>query len=401
MRVYVVEPSAKGGLIHYDFQLCRGLQHVGVDATLVTSQGYELYDLEHNFRVVELLHLWNPRAEKQPNPLWRKVRRGLRGIRYITEWLRLVVYLRREKPDVVLFGEIRFAFEYYFLRMLKSRGLKLADVVHDVRSYDTRRNTDSVVQDSQAHLMRYNRIYNLFDALFVHDASNVKLYLELYDTPPEKVHEITMGASEILLETPSTHTPDELRREFGIPPEQPVILFFGTVTKYKGIEDLIKAFPAVQQVTGAKLVVAGFPAKDVNPDELKELARSLRVYEHVTWYLDYVPNEQVVPLMKMSDVAILPYRAITQSAVLHIAYACGIPVVATRVGGLPDVIEDGKSGLLVPPQDPKALAEAINQLLSLPPEARQAMGNHARMLAETRYQWKAIAERMKSIFEAL
>jgi glycosyltransferase involved in cell wall biosynthesis len=115
---------------------------------------------------------------------------------------------------------------------------------------------------------------------------------------------------------------------FGIAPGQRVVLFFGTITKYKGLEDLIRAFPAVHEATGARLVVAGFPAKDVDANALKALAAELGIAEHVAWFLDYVPIEWVATLMAISAVVVLPYRAITQSAVLHIAYACGRPVVA-------------------------------------------------------------------------
>jgi glycosyltransferase involved in cell wall biosynthesis len=401
MRVCVVEASGKGGMIHYDYQLCRALQRAGIETTLITSTAYELRDLRHEFKVVELLRLWDPRGGKGGIPLWRSVRRGLRGARYTLAWYRLVRYLRRERPDVVLFGEIRFAFEHRFLDRLRRSGLTLGDVVHDVQAYDTRRGSESLVQASAQHYAEFSRIYDLFAALFVHDRSNYDQFLKLYPAiPAERVHEIPMATNEIVLEVSQTRTVADLQQMFGIAPGQRVVLFFGTITKYKGLEDLIRAFPAVHEATGARLVVAGFPAKDVDANALKALAAELGIAEHVAWFLDYVPIEWVATLMAISAVVVLPYRAITQSAVLHIAYACGRPVVATRIGGLPDAVEEGKSGLLAEPEDPVSLAEAITQVLR-DPAAAERMGRYAATLADTRYSWSVVAEKMKAVFETL
>jgi glycosyltransferase involved in cell wall biosynthesis len=308
----------------------------------------------------------------------------------VTEWLRLVNYLRREKPDFILMGEIRFEFEYRFLKMLKDSGLPLVDVVHDVRTYDVSAGSDTIVQEDEAHLKAYDRIYNMFDVLFVHDRINRDLFLELYTVPEKRVVEIPHGANEIMLEMTPSHTPEQLREIHGAAPDQPVVLFFGTLTKYKGIEDLIKAFPAVQKATGARLVIAGYPAKDIDADELKATAKALGIADHISWFLDYVPNEQVVPLLQMADIVAMPYRAITQSGVLQIAYACGSPVVATRVGGLPDVIEHEKSGILVEPENPDDLAQGLIRAIN-DTALRQAMGVRARELAAARYSWRYVA----------
>jgi len=101
--------------------------------------------------------------------------------------------------------------------------------------------------------------------------------------------------------------------------------------------------------------------------------------------------------MGISDVVVLPYRAITQSAVLQIAYACGKPVVATRVGGLPDVVEEGRSGLLAEAGNPPSLAQTIIELLSAP-EKIEAMGAYARTLAEQKYSWRKLAEELRAVF---
>jgi len=398
LRIFVIEPLGQGGLIHYSYHMCRALQRNGAEVTLVTSTDYELEDLEHEFELKRFMHLWNARQKSTLPWIIRKSRRVFRGAKYVAEWMRVVNLLKKEKPDVVLLGEIRFGLEVNFLRMLKNAGLILADVVHDVRAYDTSRDADSILKEDEAHTKQFNEIYSYFDILYVHDRINYDLFLELYDIREERVTEIPHGANEIMLEMTPSHTVEALRKEYGLADDTPTVLFFGTLTKYKGIEDLILAFPKVARETGAKLIIAGYPARDIDPDELKATAKELGIENDIIWYLDYVPNEQVVPLMQMVDIVALPYRAITQSGILQIAYACGKPVVATEVGGLGDAIEHGGSGLLTEPGNLDAYADALIELLN-DDEKRQQMSNRALELAESKYSWLSVAKRVMNAME--
>jgi glycosyltransferase involved in cell wall biosynthesis len=401
MRVYVIEASGRGGMIQYDYHLCRALQRQGIDTTLITSTSYELRDLPHEFRVVELLHLWDPRGARPASQFVWKLRRATRGLRYIVEWLRLIVFLLYHRPNVVLFGELRFRFEYYFLLILKLLGFHLAAIVHDVRTYDHNANSGKITRDSAADIRAYTRMYQQFFALFVHDRTNYDLFLSLYPAiPAEQVHQIHLATWEVALEVAPSLTADQLRTQFAIPIDHPTALFFGTITKYKGLDILLRAFPKVCQQTSAHLIVVGFPSNEVNMDAMKQLADDLGIADSVSWYLDYLPNEQIKPLMEITNIVVLPYRMVAQSGVLQIAYAYGKPVVATEVGGLPDVIEDGQSGLLVPPENPDALAEAMLRLIEQPSFAEK-LGARARELSQTRFSWQAVAECMKSVFESV
>jgi glycosyltransferase involved in cell wall biosynthesis len=398
MRVYVVEASGKGGMIQYDYALCTALQRAGVDTTLVTSTAYELRDLPHEFRVIELLRLWDPRDKRPANVWLRKLRRAYYGYKYIREWLRLILFLWQDRPDVVLFGELRFAFEYYFLLLLTGCGLRLAAVVHDVRTYNRSSRSNEITDESTEHYRTYARMYRQFSALFVHEKTNYDLFLKLYDVPKERVHEIHLGMPDMYV--PPAMTAVELREKLGVPPSRPVILFFGAITKYKGLDLLIRALPKVRQSLDAQLVVAGFPTKEIDMDELQQLAKDLGIDGSIAWFLEYVPKEWVAPLMEMCTVVVLPYRMVGQSGVLNVAYAHGKPVVCTRIGGLPDVIEDGNSGFLVPPEDPDALADAVIRVLSNPDLALR-MGERARYLVQTQYSWERNAEKVKAVFEGL
>lgn len=152
-----------------------------------------------------------------------------------------------------------------------------------------------------------------------------------------------------------------LRRELNIPDDRPVVLFFGFVRPYKGLEYLIQALPHVLKELPVHLLVVGEFWS--SPQFYQEYAREFGVEHAITFVNRYVPNEELQPYFDMSEVVALPYIAATQSAVVQLAFGFGKPVITTRVGGLHEVVQDGQTGLIVPPQDEVALAGAIVRFL--------------------------------------
>src|SRR5688572_29790454 len=118
MRIIAVEFSGKGAMAHYNYHVCRALANQGMEVTLLTSNTYELDQMPHNFKVVKLFPMWDPHRNQTRNRLLHNARRVTRGARFVMAWVSVLRYLQREKPDVALFGIIRFTFERYFLKML-------------------------------------------------------------------------------------------------------------------------------------------------------------------------------------------------------------------------------------------------------------------------------------------
>ncbi len=136
-----------------------------------------------------------------------------------------------------------------------------------------------------------------------------------------------------------------------------VVLFFGLVRRYKGLADLLRAMPRILAARACTLVVAG---EFYEPRrQYEELARELGIAARVRLLDGYVPNEKVGEYFCAADVVVAPYREATQSGVVALARRFDRPVVVSRVGGLPDMIVEGISGLTVPPGDPDALARAV------------------------------------------
>ena len=338
---------------------------------------------------------WPLRVEEAGSPCARSrrlARLAASFVRVNAEWVRLSRHLLAMRPDVVQFGSIEHAIEAPYLWHLRRRGLVLADVVHEPEMRSNRGVRWAV------DVRLYRAVYGVFDHLFIHGRANVARFAALYPgVPPERVHAIQMGSLAVL--PPGSGNDVDLRARHGIAADAPVAVFFGTLLPSKGIEDLIAAFVAVRaRRADARLVIAGHPSRHMEDGQLERLAATMGIGDAVTVDAQYVPNEELGALMGLARVVVLPYRSATQSGALQVAYAYGRPVVATRVGALPEVVEEGRSGFVVAPQNPPELAEAILTLFADPDRARR-MGDHARHLSETRHSWAAIASGIIAVYE--
>ncbi|EGB14691.1 glycosyl transferase group 1 [Pseudodesulfovibrio mercurii] len=161
-----------------------------------------------------------------------------------------------------------------------------------------------------------------------------------------------------------------------------VLLFFGFVRPYKGLDVLLEAMPSVLASRDVTLMVVGEFWKD--KDAYLEQLDRLGLGEHVRLVDEYVPNEHLGRYFAAADLVVQPYRSASGSGVSQLAYGFGKPVVATRVGNLAEVIEDGRNGLLVPPSDAAALADALVRGLDGPKLAE--LTDNARLTKE-RFSW--------------
>lgn len=151
---------------------------------------------------------------------------------------------------------------------------------------------------------------------------------------------------------------EQARNILGISEDQKILLFFGFVRKYKGLDYLIQAMPEIKkQLNNCKLLIVG----DFGDDKAEYISsiNKENVSDVIEIYDGYIPDKEVEKFFAASDVVVLPYVSATQSGIVQIAYGFEKPVIATEVGGLPDVVTDGKTGYLVPAENPKALSDAV------------------------------------------
>lgn len=151
---------------------------------------------------------------------------------------------------------------------------------------------------------------------------------------------------------------DRSRKELNLSDNDKVILFFGYVRKYKGLDILIEALPeAIQQIPELKLLIVGEFYDDVS--SYTSLIENLGIKNNVVLLNKFVPNEEVAKYYAAADVTILPYRGATQSAVLNVSYSFGKPVIVTNVGGLSEFVIDDYTGIIVEPGSKENLTRGI------------------------------------------
>ncbi len=154
-------------------------------------------------------------------------------------------------------------------------------------------------------------------------------------------------------------TPSRARERLHLDPDEAVILFFGLVRHYKGLDILLQAMPEIVRRLSSKvhLIVAGEFYDSA--DKYRRIVTDLNLTDAVTIVNQYIPNDEVALYFRAADLLVLPYRSATQSGVIQVAESFHLPVISTRVGGLPEMVREGVNGILVPPEDPQRLAAAV------------------------------------------
>lgn len=157
---------------------------------------------------------------------------------------------------------------------------------------------------------------------------------------------------------------ENYKQELGFSSKDFVLLFFGYIRKYKGLDILIKAFPNIKKNNpDAKLLIVG-EFYD-NPEEYYNLIKSLNINNEVKLINQFVPNEEVGKYYNASDLVMLPYRSATQSGILNVAYGFYKPVIVTNVGGLSEFVSEEKTGLIIEPNNIEALSNSVNKFREL------------------------------------
>jgi glycosyltransferase involved in cell wall biosynthesis len=233
------------------------------------------------------------------------------------------------------------------------------------------------------------RVLETVDAVVVHSRVSARALTDRFGIDPAKIDVIPHGAFDYLANQPDeAPLPPELAAVEG-----PVILSFGVLRPYKGVDVLIDAFDGIE---GAELWVVGRPWMDVAPLR----AAAARVGGTVRFVDRFVAERELPAYLRRADVVALPYREIDQSGVLYTALAFGKAIVASSIGGFAEVADDHGALVPVPPGDAAALREALATLVS-DPAARAAQEARAAAAAAGPYSWDEAARLTLALYERL
>lgn len=186
----------------------------------------------------------------------------------------------------------------------------------------------------------------------------------------------------------------EVDRAMDLAEDERVLLFFGYVRDYKGLDVILDAMPAILEKMPVRLLVVGEFYN--NEQQYRDQVARLGIGDAVIFHSDYVPNEEVGAYFSAADLLTLPYKSATQSGIIQIAYNFHRPVIATDVGGLGEVIVDGRTGAIVPPEQPAALAEAVLAFF----EGDRFEQYRAAVIEEKKkYSWEHMAEGIEKLYQ--
>ncbi len=254
------------------------------------------------------------------------------------------------KPDVVVmqwwqpFFAVAYALIVFFLnRIDKTYSSRIIFLCHNVLPHES----------SPVDRFLSRIAFRVADAFLVHSGEDRDNLLSvkpgaIVDVQPLPIFDMFRSGGQ---------TRESARAELGV--EGKMILFFGLVRPYKGLGVLLDGFARSLVANPATLFVVGefYEGKDKYLAQIKELG----IKDNVVVVDSYVPNEEVEKYFAACDVVALPYLSATQSAIVQVAYSFDRPVIVTAVGGLPEVVDDGVTGYVIPRQDPDALSEAITR----------------------------------------
>ncbi len=365
MRVKVLDPSAFTP--PYDHAFSAALARAGADVELITSRFlYGPVPSDDGYRVSE--PFYRRTAERG---LGSTGRRALKLAEHVPDMFRVRSLLT--DADVVHWQWITVpGVDAALLPPARPR----AYTVH------------YPLPEGRAGVARERALLRRMDAVFIHTESGASVLRERIGVDPGRVHVVPHGAFDYLTRLPEeTPLPPELAAVEG-----PVVLCFGLLRPYKGIDVLLEAF---REIEGAELWIVGMPRMPVEP--LRELAA--RCGATVRFVDRFVTDPEIPSFFRRADVVVLPHRQIEQSGVLYTALAFGKAIVASDVGGFSDVGAVG-GARLVPPGDPAALGEALAELIA-DDDARGTLASRAAELAATDYSWDSIAERTLAIYREL
>lgn len=256
--------------------------------------------------------------------------------------------IRQKKPDMVViqWWHPYFAPCYWILERVIGRKIKKVFICHNVFPHER----------FPADKLLTKMVLKHGDAFIVHSQSDGRDLLAIKKTADFRYNpHPTYNTFKI-----GDLTRQQARDRLHISYDAKILLFFGFVREYKGLKYLLQAMTDIKdEISDIKLLVVG--AFDNNKQSYMNLIKESGISDCVEVIDDYIPDREVEKYFVASDLVVLPYESATQSGIVQIAFGFDKPVIVTNVGGLPDVVEDGKTGYIVEPRNGQALAEAISK----------------------------------------
>ena len=372
-------------LVGNDYAIClgNGLVSAGQPLSLVTVTE-RLTSLEADFPLLK----WAP-TKKSGSSNYSKLR-GYLG--YLYKLFKYVRTNRHNKP-VFHFQFFRVRrIEPLFLRILRWAGARIVFTAHNILPHE----------QSRLDMRIQQHLYSTCHAIIVHSSYIKKELLKLFDVEESKVHVIPHGNFDHYLpeEIPSK---EEARSKLDICMGEKVVLFFGYIRKYKGLDLLLDAFKKLVARGGnrpVRLLIAGDSHEKDSSESVYEQIKRLGLEDKVTFHHRFVPDDEVANYFVASDLVALPYRNIYHSGLVHLAFSFQKPVIASPVGDFPETIENGKTGIILDDINVDCIADGLMAALENP-DLLHEMGKEAHRISNEEYSWEKIGLQTMDVYQKI
>lgn len=299
-------------------------------------------------------------------------------------WIKAFFWIKQYRPDCLVFKYWMpfFAPCYATLIFLSKRFLKIPSIYI----------CDNITPHEQ-HVL--NRVLSWLGLLFV-DGYIVQSKAVEEDLLVKKKHPQYSFVPHPIYEIfPRAISKESAKAKLGIQ-EKEVLLYFGFIRKYKGLKYIIQAMPEILKKRDVHLIICGEFYE--GRDETFQLIRENNLSDKITVADDFIPNEEVHYYFCASDLVVLPYISATQSGIVQMAYYYDRPVLATDVGGLPEVVLHDKTGFIVPPENQEAITESVLKYYD-----QELENNFIKNIKEEKkkYSWDRMTEAIENLYQKI
>ncbi len=380
MKIIMQDPWGIRFLGVYDNSLCDALYKKNINLKLITNFYYE-YDKLSNFKVVKVFFKY---SENLKVNIFRKV---IRGLEYCFTMLNLLSKYSKESPDIIHIQWLLFyQFDYLWLRilryLLRRKNTKIILTAHNLLPHINGYKYKNILE----------KIYSQFDGIIVHSKALKTQMIEIFGAKAKNwlICVTSIGVEDILLVKVDQNILNIYRDKVkSLESDGHNFLFAGGIHKNKGLDILLKAWGNhINEFPNDKLYIVGNPTYNMN-DELKYIQK---YSTSINTSFGIKSDEELLAYFLECDFVVLPYKEASQSGVLMTALSLGKPVIATNVGGLPEVVETVKGGYVVDSNNPISLCKAINKASKISNTELSKWNNDIRKKTLTNYSWNNIAK---------
>ena len=373
MKIISIGPAypLRGGIAKFNEALSKTLREMGHDVTLYS----------YRYQYPAFIFPGKTQYSTDDSPPDLLIKNEIHSLNFLS-WKTTGNRILREVPDIII---VHYWMPFFapvlgsILKYLKKKKVKIFLLAHNLIPHESQPGTKFFTK----RLLKQIHGMICLSQSVKEDAHLFKpeLPVEVLPHPVYSIYGDPISRKEAL-------------KKLNLKEDPKYLLFFGLVRKYKGLDILLHALPLVKN-NEWRLIVAGEFYE--NREYYDEIIEKYNLEAKITIYDKYIPDHDVGALFSMAELVVQPYRSATQSGVTQISYFFGVPMIVTNVGGLPEIIDHGKTGYVVPPE-PHWIAKAIDEYFSRNDRERM---REAVMEKKKEYSWESFAGKMMHFIEEM